>query len=126
MNISTSPQIGRNSAFPPPMLDMVQTIRSSEENKQTLGKPRYSLLCWDAIEGLVRIREYGCNKYPSKDSWRKVEVQKYVDAAMRHLVAMQRGSFLDEESGLSHADHVMCNMMFVSQLQKEGAANDNH
>jgi len=91
----------------------------SEKDKQTAGKARYSLLCWDAIEGLVSIREYGCKKYPSPTSWRNVEKQKYIDAAMRHIVELQKGNYFDHESKLHHADHVMCNMMFISQLDKE-------
>jgi hypothetical protein len=97
---------------------------NEEAYKQTAGKPRYSLLCWNALEGLVAVREYGCKKYPSPASWREVNAQKYIDAAMRHLVELQKGNFTDAEPGLAHADHVMCNMMFLSQIEKENTDAD--
>lgn len=89
-----------------------------EKNKQTTGKPRYSLLNFSAIEGIIAVREYGCKKYSDSDSWKSVPVQSFIDAAMRHLAEMQKGYLIDEESGLHHADHAACNLMFISAMQK--------
>lgn len=95
-------------------------VASTEEAiKQTAGKAQWSLLSFTALEGIVKIREFGSKKYRDPESWKHVPKQKYLDASMRHLVAIFKGEEIDKESGLPHIDHLLCNAMFISHIDKE-------
>lgn len=80
--------------------------------KYDSNKLRYSLLPWIAIKEVVKVLEFGAKKY-SVNNWQKIEPQRYKDAAMRHLVAIFDGEWLDEESQLPHAAHCICCLLFL-------------
>lgn len=87
------------------------------------GKPRWSLLmggCGKALAGVAAVLTFGAAKYAAH-SWKQVENNKerYRDAMYRHLNAIESGEDLDPESGLAHWDHVACNALFLSELNKE-------
>lgn len=87
------------------------------------GKPRWSLLmggCGKALAGVAAVLTFGAAKYAAH-SWKQVENNKerYRDAMYRHLNAIESGEELDPESGLPHWDHVACNALFLSELNKE-------
>lgn len=87
--------------------------------KADKGKPRLSLVPTRAVEGIARIREYGCNKYPvgGEDNWKDVEPQRYIDALLRHAFAFKDDPCgVDEESGLPHLWHLGCNYAFLAEL----------
>lgn len=76
------------------------------------GKPEWSLVHFKSLEPMVRVLEFGAQKY-DRDNWKKeMSLDKILDSAQRHLAAMIDGENIDKESGLEHAGHVMCNMMF--------------
>ena len=88
--------------------------------KDDQGKIDYSLLPWDIVDEVVRVLQFGAQKY-DRDNWRKVPdgLRRYSNAAMRHLVALQRGEINDPESGLSHAAHAACCCLFLCNLLKK-------
>ena len=91
-----------------------QTIKHDE------GKLRLTLVPPEAIEAIARAREYGVNKYGDTASWREVATERYRDALFRHLLAyLKNPSGLDDESGLKHLDHLICNAAFLCALEKE-------
>lgn len=48
-----------------------------------------------------------------ENNWKKgLELDSILDSAMRHIIKMMKNEFVDEESKLLHAHHVICNMMF--------------
>lgn len=69
------------------------------------------------IKGVVAVLTYGAMKY-KRDSWQKVPNarERYMDALDRHLNAVNMGEFRDQESGLPHIFHVICNAMFVAHF----------
>ena len=79
------------------------------------------------IDAIAEVREYGSMKYGGLENWRKVEEDHYYHALMRHVVAMcdarfnskSKETMLDSESGLSHAAHAACNLMFILEIDKE-------
>ena len=76
------------------------------------GKLKWSLVDYPSIESLVKVLMFGADKY-APDNWKiGLDLEEIKESAMRHLTAMMNGEDLDPESGLSHAGHVMCNMMF--------------
>lgn len=76
------------------------------------GKRRWGLLDFTCLEELVKVLEFGANKYTPLN-WKKgFNRQELLESAMRHLVALFNGKEDDDETFLSHAAHIMCNMMF--------------
>lgn len=82
------------------------------------GKPRPTLVPVSLIEAVTAIREYGCEKYHDPENWRKVEPQRYRDAAYRHWLAYLGGEEKDSESGLPHLWHLACNIAFLIDMEK--------
>jgi len=81
--------------------------------KDMLGKPDYTLIDPYFLEGMVNAMEKGKVKY-ARQNWQTIhDPHKLMAAAMRHLFAVHRGEFADNETGMSHLLHVACNMMFL-------------
>ncbi len=88
--------------------------------KQDAGKPRPSLVPLSAIHAITAVREYGCKKYIDPDSWRRVDPQRYKDAAWRHWLAyLENPGSVDDESGLPHIEHLLCNIAFLVDFRRE-------
>ena len=95
---------------------------SDQKAKADAGKPHVSLVPSQIVYDIARIREYGNKKYPEggKDNWKRVEVERYRDAAYRHLLAyIDDPHGVDEESGLPHLWHLACNIAFLCELEND-------
>ena len=87
--------------------------------KADAGKPRLSLVPRKIIWAIARIREYGNKKYGDQENWRKVEAERYRDAAYRHFMRyLDDPTSVDEESGLPHLWHLATNISFLCELEK--------
>ena len=80
------------------------------------GKPDWSLVPFESLEGMVKVLEFGAKKY---DNWNWTadggfQYTRVLRSCLRHLFAWSRGEDLDPESGLSHIHHAMCNLLFIS------------
>ena len=67
---------------------------SDQTAKADAGKPRLTLVPRGIIWAVAAIREYGCRKYKEPDNWKRVEKERYRDAAYRHFMA-----YLDDPAG---------------------------
>lgn len=88
--------------------------------KQDYGKPKLSLVPRRIIWDVATIREYGNNKYPDggPDNWRRVEPERYRDAAYRHFLRyLDDPNGVDSESGLPHLWHLACNIAFLCEME---------
>lgn len=90
---------------------------NKQEAKADAGKPRPTLVPVSLVEAVASIREYGVAKYHDPDNWKKVEPQRYKDAAYRHWLAYIKGEKLDPESGLPHLHHCACNLAFLIEME---------
>lgn len=93
--------------------------------KADAGKLRPTLVFPSLIRAVAAVREYGVKKYGDADNWRRVEPQRYRDAAFRHWLAyLDDPKGRDGESGLPHLWHLACNIMFLIALEgiKHGKA----
>ena len=82
--------------------------------KNDKGKPKLSLVPTQIIRDIAKVREYGVEKYHDPDNWKKVEVQRYIDAFFRHgLAFIDDNNSIDVESGIEHYKHCACNMAFI-------------
>ncbi len=86
-------------------------------------KLRWDLLDLKAIEGIVKVLTYGAKKY-APHNWKKVKngEDRYYAALMRHLTVYRDGEKMDE-SGLTHLEHVGCNIMFLLYFENKGGKN---
>lgn len=96
-------------------------VQKTQEAKADAGKPRPTLVPIGAIRAVMEIREYGCRKYHDPENWKKVEPQRYKDAAYRHWLAYLEGEKNDPESGLPHLWHCACNIAFLIELEERDA-----
>lgn len=78
------------------------------------GKIDWSLLPWDGLEPVVRVLEFGAEKY-ARDNWRKVpnSTARYRKALLRHVIAWCAGQENDPETGESHLAHAVCCGIFL-------------
>lgn len=108
------------------MIDIFNS--EDQEFKADTGKPKLTLVPHQILYDIARVREYGNMKYPEggKDNWKKVEIERYRDAAFRHfLLYLQNPKGMDEESGLPHLSHLACNIAFLCELEKDDEDKDN-
>lgn len=78
------------------------------------GKAEIHQLPLWALEGAARVLMFGAAKY-TKGNWAKgMQWSIPFDCAMRHMMAWHRGEECDNESGLPHLDHAICNLMFLA------------
>lgn len=92
---------------------------NKEEAKEYTGKINYCLVPRRLLTAVARIREYGNRKYASggPDNWKKVEPERWREAAFRHFLAYLDDPLgMDEESGLPHLWHLACNIAFLCEL----------
>lgn len=89
----------------------------NQDIKTDAGKLRMELLPPVAIKALSEVLTYGANKYGDY-SWRTVETDRYIGALLRHMFSyMQDHEGIDEESGMPHIWHVLCNAAFLTELK---------
>lgn len=91
------------------------------------GKPKLSRIldAPNALEGVVRVLEYGDQKY-SRGNWRKgLSWSDTMDSLLRHMAKFAAGEDVDPESGLPHTDHIHCNALFLAQYFREGTGVDD-
>ena len=88
------------------------------EAKADNGKPRLTLVPRSIIWDIAAIREYGTAKYHDPENWKRVEIERYRDAAYRHFLAyLDDPQGVDEESGLPHLWHLACNIAFLCEME---------
>lgn len=89
-----------------------------QDAKADAGKPRLTLVPRKIIWFIAKIREYGNRKYGDPENWRKVDIQRYRDAAYRHFMAyLDDPHGVDEESGMPHLWHLACNIAFLCEME---------
>lgn len=95
-------------------MDYDQNVKSDN------GKPKISLVPTAIIYDIAKIREYGVNKYGDPENWKKVEVERYWDAFLRHTLACFGDlKKKDDESGFPHLYHAACNLAFILEMMDD-------
>lgn len=88
-----------------------------QKAKADAGKYRPSLVPMQIIKDIAEVREYGNKKYGDPNNWKQVEMERYIDATWRHLIAFTENIYgKDAESGIYHYKHIECNMAFISDM----------
>ena len=101
---------------------------SKEGKKYDTGNPMVGTLCRifpNALLAVGECIEFGTHKYPAVDNWQKVDdaFNRYQDAMMRHLLKHNIGKELDEETGLTHLQHMTWNALAILELYLRSKTN---
>ena len=95
-------------------------LTPNQTAKADAGKARLSLVPFQIVYDIARVREHGTIKYHDPNNWKQVEPSRYVDALLRHTLAFaEDNQSLDAESGLPHLWHAACNLAFLCEMLKE-------
>lgn len=85
------------------------------------GKLHWSLVHFKSFEPMIKVLEYGANKY-SPDNWKKgLDEKELLESLQRHVASLidkvnENQEPIDEETKLHEIGHIMCNAMFYSYL----------
>ena len=76
-----------------------------------------------ALEEVARVTTKGAEKY-SRNGWKSVPDghDRYLDAAMRHLLALGRGETVDADTGCLHHAQATWNLLASLELQLQAEA----
>lgn len=96
--------------------------RRDQEAKADYGKEQLTLVPRRIIHDICAIRMYGNEKYPDggPDNWKRVERERYRDAAFRHFLSyLDDPQGKDAESGFPHLWHLACNIAFLCEMEDQ-------
>lgn len=104
----------------------VRSLQTAYENNQNAkadaDKPNLSLVPKQIIYEIEKCRAYGTAKYGDPQNWKKVELERYHQALLRHTLAVWDDiKAKDKESGLLHLSHIATNVAFILELMNEDA-----
>lgn len=110
---------------PPEDLNLQEIYMNGQETldggkKFDQDKPRWELLPYDAVEGAVKVLTFGAKKYDARNWEKGIAYSRVFGAVMRHLWKWWQGQALDEETGFSHLDHALCELLFLVAFEKRG------
>ncbi len=120
-----------NVEFKANFKEVLETIRPGDNLetggvKKDLGKLRWSLLPWDALEEVVKVLEFGAQKYDDRNWEKGMNWSRLFDASMRHKVAhWQHGEKDASDSKIPHLAHEACNILFELAYELRGAGKDD-
>ncbi len=93
---------------------------TDQQAKADSGKPNLSLVPKEIIYEIEKVRSFGVKKYKDPDNWKKVEIERYHQALLRHTLAIWEDiNARDKESGLLHLSHIATNIAFILELIKD-------
>ena len=89
----------------------------NQSAKADADKPILSLVPKQIIYEIEKVRAFGSKKYKDHDNWKKVELERYHQALLRHTLAVWDDiNAKDKESGLLHLSHMATNIAFILEL----------
>ena len=92
----------------------------NQQAKADDGKPLLSLVPKEIIYEIEKTRRYGVEKYKDPDNWKRVEMERYHKALLRHTLAVWDDiTARDKESGLLHLSHIATNVAFILEMLKD-------
>jgi hypothetical protein len=93
--------------------DEMQALRYNQ------GKVEWSLVDYKSLESMVKVLEYGVEKY-ARNNWKKgMPATQIIESMLRHTYKLLEGELVDSESGIEHIGHIQCNAMFLSYVLSE-------
>lgn len=94
-----------------------KAVEKKEGIKHDQEKPDLSLLSPIAINKVAQVMTYGKKKY-SANNWRGgIVYSRLLAATLRHVFAYLGGESKDQETGISHLAHAICDLMMVLEFE---------
>lgn len=94
-------------------IDVMSESESNKAMRFNEGKPQFSLIDFNCLTPMAHVLEFGATKY-ERDNWKKGhDFSSLIDSLLRHVAGLQKGEWLDPESGLPHIGHLQCNTLFM-------------
>ena len=104
-----------NSSF---IREYFKLVEEEQGLRYNDGKPKWSLIDFDTLEGALKVFEFGKEKY-GVDNWKKgLLTTEICESLMRHLVSYLNSNDLDKETNLPHVDHILCNAIMLAYTQR--------
>jgi hypothetical protein len=102
----------------------IEKIQQGEKHDQ--NKPDLSMVSWELVEAIAKVREFGAKKY-DRDNWKKgFKVTRSLAACLRHVFLFLSGETNDSESGLLHLAHaVACLEHAIYDMKHRPDTNDD-
>lgn len=82
------------------------------------GKTRHDLVPDFAQEQYARVLTKGAEKYAERNWEKGMAWSKVISSLERHLRKLKMGEDYDEETGLLHSAHIMCNAAFITEYYR--------
>ena len=99
--------------------EFLGSVEQDQTAKADKGKARITLVPLDIVWAIAAVREFGTAKYKDPDNWKRVDPQRFRDAMARHMLRyLDDPHGVDDESGLPHLWHALCNGAFLCVLDK--------
>lgn len=116
MNETVSVKAITDTLITPSKIDFSKLLVPKEAVKHDDGKTDWSLVPFEALEGMADVLTFGAKKYAS---WNWTDgggfsYSRVLRSCLRHIFAFMRGEDNDPESGLSHISHAQCNLLFLA------------
>jgi hypothetical protein len=90
------------------------------------GKPRMTLIPQDVLKSVAMVLTLAAKKKYGAHNWRKgLEWCRVLDGVQRHIASFIDGEDIDSEFGITHLDHAICGLLFVSHYLKTGTGTDD-
>lgn len=83
-------------------------------------KLRWDLLPMEDVEQVVKVLHAGAKKY-GPNNWKNLPdaYQRYKGAMFRHLVEVEKGNAIDEDTGCFHIAQVVTNALFMLHVKRK-------
>lgn len=88
-------------------------------------KTRHELLPPFAIEQMAKVLTLGANKYGDRNWEAGINWSRIIGAIKRHTAAIERGEDFDQETGLLHSAHLLCESGFLTEFYQIGKRFDD-
>ena len=102
--------------------DIKTLMRSPSDTVETVGKkndaekPPIHMIPAEFIEQVALAFAFGANKYGENNFRQGIKCSRLISAALRHLLAILRGEWLDPESGLPHWAHAGASIAMLAYM----------
>ena len=100
-------------------VDMNSTCEDSVKDLQTILHKLMSAFNL-SITDITKVLEFGANKYDAWNYMNGINYSRMFGAFRRHLLEADSSNNIDSESGLLHASHAACCLLFLIEFESGG------
>lgn len=99
-------------------------MSESKKNDRIDNKVMMELLPWPELEEVGKVYTAGAKKY-GPHNWENLPdgYQRYKGAMLRHLIEVEKGNVIDEETGCMHAAQVVWNALAMLHFKMKELNN---